>query len=52
MPDIDFKYFHVKESLLVIIFSGVPSATIFPPFAPAPGPKSITQSAFFIKSRT
>src|SRR3972149_6441566 len=36
------KYCPVIENLLLLISSGVPDATIFPPCTPAPGPKSTT----------
>ena len=39
------KYFPVSESLFSIISLGVPLATILPPWEPARGPKSKTQSA-------
>ena len=51
-PDkIDFRNFPVREFLFLIIFSGFPSKTSFPPSSPGPGPISIIQSAFLITSR-
>ena len=44
-------YFAVTDFLLFIIFSGIPSKTIFPPLSPPSGPKSIIQSAHFITSK-
>ena len=45
------KCLPVKDDLDFEIFSGVPSATIFPPFSPPSGPKSIIQSEFLITSK-
>ena len=46
-----FKYFPVNDFLTNDIDSGVPSATNSPPSSPAPGPRSIIQSAFLIRSK-
>src|SRR5260370_16616441 len=45
------RYRPVAESLTRAMSSGVPAATTRPPCAPAPGPKSITQSARLMTSR-
>ena len=45
------KYLPVREISLSDTSSGVPVHSISPPEFPAPGPKSIIQSAFLIKSK-
>ena len=46
-----FKYFPVTDFLFFMISSGGPSASNCPPFSPPSGPKSIIQSAHFMRSR-
>ena len=50
-PCILARYCPVYEVFTDDTYSGVPSATRFPPCSPASGPKSIIQSAFLIRSK-
>src|SRR3712207_3388790 len=45
LSSIGFRYCPVADRATSAIRSGGPSAMIFPPFTPPPGPRSITQSA-------
>lgn len=51
MPCILARYCPVYEVFTDDTYSGVPSATRYPPCSPASGPKSIIQSAFLIRSK-
>jgi len=44
------RYLPVREHCWLIIWSTLPTATIFPPCSPAPGPMSTIKSLFLIVS--